>query len=110
MPGSVRGEEPFPSETIDKFLVENHAALRINDAARPHGQIIAFNNRTYDVTKAVPTVVMRNEDYGRIARILADGTPVDARAQHRQQDLSRRHERRTTRSPRSPAPTRRTRS
>ncbi len=28
-------------------------------------------------TKAVPTVVMRNEDYGRIARILADGTPVE---------------------------------
>ena len=47
---------------------------------RPHGQIIAFNNRTYDVTKAVPTVVMRNEDYGRIARILADGTPVTLEA------------------------------
>jgi carboxypeptidase Q len=25
----------------------------------------------------VPTVVVRNEDYGRIARILADGTPVE---------------------------------
>ena len=32
---------------------------------------------TYDLTKAVPTVVVRNEDYGRIARILADGTPVE---------------------------------
>jgi len=41
------------------------------------GQIIAFNNRTFDVAKAVPTVVMRNEDYGRISRILADGTPVE---------------------------------
>ena len=29
------------------------------------------------MTKAVPTVVMRNEDYGRIARILADGTPAE---------------------------------
>jgi len=28
------------------------------------------------VTKAVPTVVMSNEDYGRITRILADGTDV----------------------------------
>ena len=51
--------------------------MRVNDAAREHGQIIAFNNRTYDLAKAVPTVVMRNEDYGRIARILADGTPVE---------------------------------
>ena len=27
--------------------------------------------------KAVPTVVFRNEDYGRISRILANGTPVE---------------------------------
>ena len=62
---------------VDAFLVANGAKLRINDAGREHGQIIAFNNRTYDVAKAVPTVVMRNEDYGRISRILADGTPVE---------------------------------
>ena len=49
----------------------------MNDAGREHGQIIAFSNNTYDITKAVPTVVVRNEDYGRIARILADGTPVE---------------------------------
>src|SRR5689334_4485425 len=62
---------------VDEFLVANGARLRVNDAAREHGQIIAFNNRTYDIAKAVPTVVLRNEDYGRIARILADGTPVE---------------------------------
>ena len=45
--------------------------------AREHGQIRAFKNSTYDIAKVVPTVVMRNEDYGRIARILADGTPVE---------------------------------
>jgi hypothetical protein len=67
-------------EQIDAFLVANGAALRINDAARPHGQIIAYNNRTYDVSKAVPTIVLRNEDYGRIARTLADGTPVELEA------------------------------
>ena len=49
---------------------------RINDAGRDHGQIRAFNNRTFDVTKAVPTLVMRNEDYGRISRLLADGSDV----------------------------------
>ncbi len=64
------------AEQLDKFLVDNKALVRINDAGREHGQIRAFNNRTYDVTKTVPTVVMRNEDFGRIARIMADGTPV----------------------------------
>src|SRR4029078_65735 len=61
---------------LDEFLLSSGAAMRINDAGRKRGQIVAFNNTTSDVTKVVPTVVMRNEDYGRIARILADGTPV----------------------------------
>ena len=82
--GGGRGDQPAPpmtarqmDEAIDAFLVANGVKVRVNDAAREHGQIIAFNNRTYDVAKAVPTVVMRNEDYGRISRILADGTPVE---------------------------------
>ena len=62
---------------LDEFLLTSGARLRINDGARAHGQITAYNHRAYDVTKTVPTVVMRNEDYGRIARVLADGTPVD---------------------------------
>ncbi len=65
------------NEQLDQFLVAAGAAGRINDAGREHGQIRAFNNRTFDVAKAVPTVVMRNEDYGRISRILAGGTPVE---------------------------------
>jgi carboxypeptidase Q len=64
------------AEQLDQFLIDNKAAVRINDAGREHGQIRAFNNRTFDVTKTVPTVVMRNEDFGRIARLLGDGTPV----------------------------------
>ena len=65
------------AEQLDQFLVSAGAVGRINDAGREHGQIRAFNNRTFDVAKAVPTVVMRNEDYGRISRVLADGTPVE---------------------------------
>ncbi len=68
------------SDKVDAFLVANKAILRVNDAGRPHGQIIAFNNTSDDVKTMVPTVVMRNEDYGRIARILADGTPVELEA------------------------------
>ncbi len=64
------------NEQIDAMLVANGALLRLNDAKMEHGLIRAFNNRTYDGTKTVPTVVLRNDDYGRIARILADGTPV----------------------------------
>ena len=82
-----RGAQPPPREgamtaaevttRINEYLLTNNVALRINDAQREHGQIRAFQNSTYDIAKVVPTVVMRNEDYGRIARILADGTPVE---------------------------------
>jgi carboxypeptidase Q len=64
------------NERIDRMLVEGGAAVRINDGGRDHGQIRAFNNRTFDIMKAVPTVVLRNEDYGRISRLLADNMPV----------------------------------
>ncbi|MDQ1559384.1 MAG: hypothetical protein QOD32_2444, partial [Pyrinomonadaceae bacterium] len=57
-------------EQLDQFLLASGVLVRINDAGREHGQIRAFNNRTFDVSKVVPTVVMRNEDYGRISRIL----------------------------------------
>src|SRR4030095_12156935 len=64
------------AEQLDMFLKENGAAVRVNDAGREFRQIRAFNNRTFDVDKAVPTVVLSNEDYGRITRIMADGTDV----------------------------------
>jgi hypothetical protein len=65
------------NEQLDQFLVAAGAVGRVNDAGRDHGQIRAFNNRTFDVAKAVPTVVMRNEDYGRLSRIMADGRAVE---------------------------------
>ena len=58
------------AEQLDKFFVDNNVAVRINDAAMDHGLMRAFNNRSFDVTKVVPTVVMRNEDFGRIYRLL----------------------------------------
>jgi carboxypeptidase Q len=61
---------------LNQFLVDSNAAVRINDAGEEHGKIRAFSNSTYDVTKAIPTVVMRNEDFGRIARLLASKIPV----------------------------------
>ncbi len=73
-PGTLTGNQV--NEAIDAWLVSNGALLRINDAAREFGQIRAFNNRTYDLAKVVPTIVLRNEDYGRIERLLADKDDV----------------------------------
>jgi hypothetical protein len=64
------------SRQVDQFLVDNGALVRVNDAGRAHGVIIAQQNGTYDWTRVVPTLVMRNEDYGRISRLLGDGTAV----------------------------------
>jgi len=64
------------NKTIALFLENNGALVQVNDAARSHGQIRAFSNRTYDAEQAPPTLVLRNEDYGRISRLLAD-EPVE---------------------------------
>jgi hypothetical protein len=64
------------TEQTDAFLKANGALIRVNDAGREYRQIRAFNNRTFDISKVVPTIVMSNEDYGRITRILAGGANV----------------------------------
>ncbi|HVF30178.1 MAG TPA: M20/M25/M40 family metallo-hydrolase [Pyrinomonadaceae bacterium] len=64
------------NEQLDKFLLDNKVLVRINESPLDRGAVRAFNNRTFDITKVVPTVVMRNEDFGRIARLIANGTPV----------------------------------
>ena len=65
------------NDQLYQFLLANGALLRVNDAGRDHGQIRAFANPSYDPTKAIPTVVLRNEDYGRISRLLAAGQTVE---------------------------------
>ncbi len=65
------------NEQIDQFLLANGAIMRLNDAHMTNGHIRAFQNRTYDPAKVVPNVVLRNEDFSRIGRILADGSPVE---------------------------------
>ena len=68
-------------EQLDRFLKENGALVRINDSARPLGQVRALQNRAYDVSKAPPTLVLRNEDFGRISRLLGDGLAVEMEVQ-----------------------------
>jgi hypothetical protein len=66
------------SERIDEMLLSGGALMRINDAARGEGIIVAQQNRAYDPAKTVPTVILRNDDYGRIERLLDDGEDVKA--------------------------------
>ena len=85
-PGPQAPSQPAPrrpltanqlEEQLNAFLVANGVLVRITDAGRDHGQIRAFNNRTFDIEKAPPVVVMRNEDYGRIWRLLDDKRAVE---------------------------------
>jgi len=74
------------AERVEAMLVAAGVPVRINDAGRDHGQIRAFHNRTFDVTKSVPTVVLRNEDYGRISRLLSAVSPAGLNARPDGQD------------------------
>ena len=70
-------------EQLNRFLVENGALARVNDAGRDHGQIRAFGagngnpNSGGMGTVLPPTIVMRNEDYGRLWRLMDDGRAVE---------------------------------
>jgi carboxypeptidase Q len=63
-------------EKIDAMLLEGGAIMRVNDAARGEGIIVAQQNRAYDTSKTVPTIILRNDDYGRVERLLEDGEDV----------------------------------
>jgi carboxypeptidase Q len=61
---------------VDAMLVAGGALVRVNDAARGDGIIVAQQHRGYDPSTAVPTVILRNDDYGRVDRLMADGLDV----------------------------------
>ena len=63
-------------EQIDAMLIAGGAVVRLNDAARGDGIIVAQQHRAYDPAKTVPTLILRNDDYGRVERLLADGEDV----------------------------------
>jgi len=61
---------------VDAMLLAGGAAVRVNDAARADGIIVAQQHRGYDPSTAVPTVILRNDDFGRVERLMADGEDV----------------------------------
>jgi carboxypeptidase Q len=69
------------NQRITTMLRDNMPALRLNSqgGGRIPGEIVAQNGagQIYDnVTPQPPTVILRNDDAGRIWRIIQDGTPV----------------------------------
>src|SRR5262249_6847295 len=58
------------------FLTKNGAALRVTDARERLGGVRQQSGNGYDSSKNLPGLLLRNEDYGRIARIRHDGTRV----------------------------------
>jgi carboxypeptidase Q len=69
------------NQRIAKFLRENMPALRLTaqGPGRIPGVIVAQNGagQIYDdTTPQAPAVILRTDDFGRIYRIIADGTPV----------------------------------
>ena len=69
------------NQRVAQFLRDNLPALRLvaQGGGRIPGVIVAQNGagQIYDdVTPQSPAVILRNDDYGRIFRIIADGTPV----------------------------------
>lgn len=69
------------NQKTGEFLAANGAMMMIVDTATEgrmeQRRVRAFHNRNYDPAKFPPTVMLSNEDYGRITRVLADGTPVE---------------------------------
>lgn len=70
------------NQKAGEFLVTAGALLMITDTAAEgrmeQRRVRAFNNRNFDPTKFPPAVVVSNEDFGRMQRVLADGTPIEA--------------------------------
>ncbi|MCH8277057.1 MAG: M20/M25/M40 family metallo-hydrolase, partial [Bacteroidetes bacterium] len=70
-------EEREIDARVREFLVAQGAIVQVNPAKMVDGLIRAFGNRSYDTSTAIPTVILRNEDYGRIERLSADDLSVE---------------------------------
>jgi hypothetical protein len=77
--GPVRLNAEQVSIQFNEFLLKSGVVLRLNDAAMALGLIRAFNTASYDPTRAPSAIYLRNEDYGRIWRLLELG-PVEIEA------------------------------
>ena len=54
------------AQQVDAFLLASGALVRLNDGGRQHGQIRAFQNRTYDTSKSGPSERSRMGESRRV--------------------------------------------
>jgi carboxypeptidase Q len=78
-PRKLTGREV--NQLIGEWLGSSDALMMLTDTAvegrMEQRRVRAFHNRNFDPAKFLPAVVLSNEDYGRISRVLADGTTVE---------------------------------
>ena len=84
-PGNATPEGHLSAQQVNArittLLRDNPPALRLTQqgGGRIPGVIVAQNGagQTYEQASQIgPGVILRNDDYGRISRLIADGTPV----------------------------------
>ncbi len=64
---------------VTEFLASNGALARINDAGEAYGVIRAQDVSGYNEGPKLPAATMAHADYGRLARVVADGTAATMR-------------------------------
>jgi len=86
--GAAAGDAPAPEgltaaeigQQVNKFLIENGALVKVTDSGRAYGIIVQQSSAGYNENPNnpnLPTLLMGNEDYGRIYRTATiDHIPV----------------------------------
>ncbi len=79
-PGLTAGEI---AQQVNTFLIDNGALVKVTDSGRPYGVIVQQSTAGYNEnpdSKNLPSLVMGNEDYGRIYRTATiDKVPITMR-------------------------------
>ena len=79
--GQAQGPPRLSAQEVaiqfNEYLLKTGTLVRINDAAMALGLIRAFNTSSYDPTRAPSAAYLRNEDYGRVWRLLESGRQVE---------------------------------
>jgi Iap family predicted aminopeptidase len=63
------------AQQVNKFLFDNGAAAKVTDAGRAYGIIVQQSSASYNEDPSnpnVPSLIMANEDYGRIYRTITE--------------------------------------
>ena len=63
------------AQQVNKFLIDNGAVAKVTDAGRAYGIIVQQSTAGYNEdpdNPNLPTLIMANEDYGRIYRTVTD--------------------------------------